>query len=97
MAGLDLSKMRIVHVSDTGAADDPYEAWLAGAPWAGPVASWLEDEEETISINYTSGTTGQPKGVMYTYRGAALNALANVIETQLTADSAFLWTLPMFH
>jgi len=97
VASLDLAGMRIVHVADTGAADDPYEAWLAGAPWTGPVESWLEDEEETISINYTSGTTGQPKGVMYTYRGAALNALANVIETHLTAESTYLWTLPMFH
>src|SRR5689334_11289565 len=59
--------------------------------------SWLEDEEETISINYTSGTTGNPKGVMYTYRGAYLNALTEVIETGLNSDSVYLWTLPMFH
>ncbi len=88
--------LRVVRVLDTGAADDPYEAFLAaGSPE--PVASWLEDEEETISINYTSGTTGRPKGVMYTYRGAYLNALGEVIETGMTFQSVYLWTLPMFH
>ena len=45
-------------------------------------ASWLEHEEETISINYTSGTTGRPKGVQYTYRGAYLNALSEVIHAR---------------
>ncbi|MGZ3548255.1 MAG: acyl--CoA ligase family protein [Vulcanimicrobiaceae bacterium] len=55
------------------------------------------DEDATISINYTSGTTGQPKGVMYTYRGAYLNALAEVFHAGLCADSVYLWTLPMFH
>ena len=60
-------------------------------------ASWLEHEEETISINYTSGTTGRPKGVQYTYRGAYLNALGEVIHAGLSAESVYLWTLPMFH
>ena len=59
--------------------------------------SWLEHEEETISINYTSGTTGRPKGVQYTYRGAYLNALSEVIVAGMGNDSAYLWTLPMFH
>jgi fatty-acyl-CoA synthase len=59
--------------------------------------SWLEHEEETISINYTSGTTGRPKGVQYTYRGAYLNALNEVIVAGLGTGSAYLWTLPMFH
>jgi fatty-acyl-CoA synthase len=59
--------------------------------------SWLEHEEETISINYTSGTTGRPKGVQYTYRGAYLNALSEVIVAGLGTGSAYLWTLPMFH
>ena len=59
--------------------------------------SWLEHEEETISINYTSGTTGRPKGVQYTYRGAYLNALSEVIVAGLSPDSVYLWTLPMFH
>jgi fatty-acyl-CoA synthase len=93
---LDLSAMRVWRVDDTGSAGDPYEDFLAqGTP--GPVESWLEDEEETIAINYTSGTTGRPKGVMYTYRGAYLNAIGEVLETGMTFDSRYLWTLPMFH
>jgi fatty-acyl-CoA synthase len=55
------------------------------------------DELATISINYTSGTTGQPKGVMYTHRGAYVNALAEVFEANLRPESVYLWTLPMFH
>src|SRR5580704_13109252 len=82
--------------SGTGAGPDPYEEFLAAASPAMP-ASWLEHEEETISINYTSGTTGQPKGVQYTYRGAYLNALNEVIVAGMSADSVYLWTLPMFH
>jgi fatty-acyl-CoA synthase len=57
----------------------------------------LEDENDAISINYTSGTTGSPKGAVYHHRGAYLNALGEVIETHLTSESVFLWTLPMFH
>jgi fatty-acyl-CoA synthase len=93
---LDLSGLHVVRVADTGAADDPYEAFLAGASPDEP-ESRLEHEEETISINYTSGTTGRPKGVQYTYRGAYLNALNEVIVAGLAAESAYLWTLPMFH
>ena len=55
------------------------------------------DEDATIAINYTSGTTGRPKGVMYTYRGAYLNALAEVFHHNLRPESVYLWTLPMFH
>ena len=93
---LDLEAIQVVCITDSGAADDPYEAFLAAGS-AEPVESWLEDEEETITINYTSGTTGKPKGVMYTYRGTYLNALAEVIETGLTSSSVYLWTVPMFH
>jgi fatty-acyl-CoA synthase len=62
-----------------------------------PLEIWLQDEYEPISINYTSGTTGRPKGVVYHHRGAFLNALAMTIESRLTPDSRMLWTLPMFH
>jgi fatty-acyl-CoA synthase len=85
-----------VRIDDTGEPGDPYEDYLAeGSP--GAVESMLEDEEETISINYTSGTTGQPKGVMYTYRGAYLSALGNAIEVGMGYETRYLWTLPMFH
>ena len=58
---------------------------------------WLGNEDDVISINYTSGTTGRPKGVMYHHRGAYLNALAMALHHRLSEDSAYLWTLPMFH
>ena len=73
-----------------------YEAFLAGAPGGEPEKR-LAGEEDTISINYTSGTTGRPKGVMYTHRGAYLNALAEAHHARLDSRSAYLWTLPMFH
>jgi len=93
---LDLSGVRVVRVDDTGAPGDPYEDFLAqGAPE--PVESWLESEDETLSINYTSGTTGRPKGVMYSHRGAYMNAIGEVIESGMTFDTRYLWTLPMFH
>jgi fatty-acyl-CoA synthase len=85
-----------VRIDDTGAPDDPYEAFLAEGS-SEPVPSVLEDEGEPISINYTSGTTGRPKGAVYHYRGAYLNALGEAIETRLTPESVYLWTLPMFH
>jgi acyl-CoA synthetase (AMP-forming)/AMP-acid ligase II len=93
-APLDLADVTVIRCAGTG--DAPYEEFLAAASPVMP-ASWLEHEEETISINYTSGTTGQPKGVQYTYRGAYLNALNEVIVARLSADSVYLWTLPMFH
>jgi fatty-acyl-CoA synthase len=93
---LDLGGLRVVRIADTGAPGDPYEDFIAaGSPES--IESWLEDEEETISINYTSGTTGRPKGVMYTYRGTYLNALGQVIEAGMNNDSVYLWTVPMFH
>src|SRR5690606_25389575 len=52
---------------------------------------------EEIAINYTSGTTGRPKGVTFCHRGAYINAWGEVIETGMTPNSTYLWTLPMFH
>jgi acyl-CoA synthetase (AMP-forming)/AMP-acid ligase II len=93
-AGLD--GVRVIRVDDSGAADDPYEQLLASGSADRP-PSRLEDEEETISVNYTSGTTGRPKGVRYTYRGAYLNALNEAIVAGLSSESVFLWLQPMFH
>jgi len=55
------------------------------------------DEWDAIALNYTSGTTGNPKGVVYHHRGAALNAISNVLEWDMPKHSVYLWTLPMFH
>jgi fatty-acyl-CoA synthase len=73
-----------------------YEALLAGGD---PGFAWLwpEDEWHAIALNYTSGTTGNPKGVVYHHRGAALMCYANVIATGLGRRPVYLWTLPMFH
>jgi fatty-acyl-CoA synthase len=71
-----------------------YEELLAAAtPRAVPPA----DERALLSVNYTSGTTGRPKGVMYHHRGAYLQALAMAAHTGLSPSAVHLWTLPMFH
>jgi fatty-acyl-CoA synthase len=77
-----------------GRTDDQYEHLLASAD---PSHHAVADERGMISINYTSGTTGKPKGVMYHHRGAYLQALAMAFEMRLDCDSTYLWTLPMFH
>jgi len=93
---IDLTGVTVIRIDDTGAPGDPYEDFIAeGSPE--PCEPWIEDEWETISINYTSGTTGRPKGVMIHHRGAYLNAIGETIETSLTADAKYMWTLPMFH
>jgi len=73
-----------------------YEAWIATGD---PNFAWRmpQDEWEAISLNYTSGTTGNPKGVVYHHRGAALMCYANVINTGMGQHPVYLWTLPMFH
>src|SRR5947209_11944852 len=96
VAPLPLTGVTVIRYTGSADEEDPYERFLREASATAP-ESWLEDEEETISINYTSGTTGRPKGVQYTYRGAYLNALSEVIVAGMNPDSVYLWTLPMFH
>ena len=79
-------------VAGNGSGD--YEDRLAAAP---RMRLAVTDEAAPISINYTSGTTGRPKGVMYHHRGAYLQALAMAFHSRLDAATGFLWTLPMFH
>jgi fatty-acyl-CoA synthase len=87
--------LEVIRVDGAGATD-PYEQLLGqGDPAGAP--STLLDEQEPIAIDYTSGTTGRPKGVVYTFRGAYLNALGEVIEAELGHHPVYLWTLPMFH
>ena len=73
-----------------------YEAFLAEGdaadPWERPADEW-----DSMALNYTSGTTGNPKGVVFHHRGAFLNAMGNVIAFGLDALTRYLWTLPMFH
>ena len=73
-----------------------YEEFLASSP-PGDHREALDSELDPISINYTSGTTGMPKGVQFHARGAYLNALGEILESGVTWRSAYLWTLPMFH
>ncbi len=73
-----------------------YEAFLATGDAAAPIHT-PKDEWEAISLSYTSGTTGNPKGVVAHHRGAYLNAAANALAFTLTPRSVYLWTLPMFH
>ena len=79
---------------DIGALD--YDALLAGGDPAGPIRT-PEDEWAAISLSYTSGTTGDPKGVVAHHRGAYLNSCANALAFELTPRSVYLWTVPMFH
>ncbi len=76
--------------------DIDYESLLAEGE---PHADFDEprDEWQALCLLYTSGTTGNPKGVLYHHRGAYLNALGNMVTTGLGRDSVYLWTLPMFH
>ena len=76
--------------------DMDYEAFLATGD---PEFAWTppDDEWQAISLNYTSGTTGNPKGVVYHHRGAYLNALGNILSWSLGRHPVYLWTLPMFH
>jgi len=89
-------KLPIVEIGDGRLGDVEYEDFLSegdpAAPWSPP-----QDEWEAIALNYTSGTTGNPKGVVFHHRGAFLNAIGNAITFGLDRHSVYLWTLPMFH
>jgi fatty-acyl-CoA synthase len=85
-----------LHTGGERLGEMDYEAFLAEGdpdfPWQPPADEW-----QAICLLYTSGTTGNPKGVVYHHRGAFLNALGNTIEFGLDGHSVYLWTLPMFH
>lgn len=97
-----LSSVKVIDVANYQNKGDPpcpYEQLLDSCA---PRLSWndlplTQDENAIISINYTSGSTGRPKGVQCTFRGCYLTALSNCINAQLTPESVYLWTLPMFH
>ncbi len=103
-AALSHAKSRplVVHADDPDCAKGAligtldYEALIAaGDPTFTPAA--IRDEWDAIALNYTSGTTGDPKGVVYHHRGAYLNALSNLAIFRLSPQLVYLWTLPMFH
>jgi fatty-acyl-CoA synthase len=92
----------VIDIADTSVPDGErvgemdYEAFLAtGDPTFAEVMP--KDEWDAIALNYTSGTTGNPKGVVYHHRGAYLNALGNVLVWGMRQHPVYLWTLPMFH
>ncbi|KAK9717642.1 hypothetical protein K7432_006041 [Basidiobolus ranarum] len=93
-------KLKIIQVNSSGRSDDPYEQFLEkgrslSRGWE--ELNLLGDEDDTISICYTSGTTGRPKGVMLTYRGVYISSLGNSLEAELNSESVMMWTLPLFH
>jgi len=101
--GLAKVKPRVIDYDDpefTGPGERlgsrEYEEFLAGGEadfaWRIP-----DDEWDAISLNYTSGTTGDPKGVVYHHRGAYLLAIGNVVTCGMAKHPVYLWTLPMFH
>jgi len=97
-AGAEAAGVPVVHLADPGASGD----WdVVGSTDAPPLPAVLSeaiaDEWQPLCINYTSGTTGTPKGVVYHHRGAHLNALGNLLALGLDRASVYLWTLPMFH
>src|SRR3546814_6745178 len=79
-----------------GFAGTDYESLIAAGD---PDFDWrrVDDEWDAISLNYTSGPTGNPKGVVYHHRGAYLAAMSHAMAFNMTADTVYLWTLTMFH
>jgi fatty-acyl-CoA synthase len=91
----------IIEIVDQGFAPSglgvtDYETFLAESDASEPF-TWPRDEWDAVSLNYTSGTTGKPKGVVYHHRGAYLNSLGSALTFSLTPQSVYLWTLPLFH
>ena len=91
---IEIDASRAGHPAASGWIE--YEDFIAKGDAAAAV-EWPEDEWRAIALNYTSGTTGNPKGVVYHHRGAYLNALGQALAMQLGPGSVYLWTLPMFH
>ncbi|QYB00160.1 AMP-binding protein (plasmid) [Rhodococcus sp. USK10] len=91
---IDSAVAKLTHPLLTIRADDRYEELIASGS---PLRTTPGNESPLLSINYTSGTTGRPKGVMYHHRGAYLQALAMVGHMGLSPRTVHLWTLPMFH
>ena len=110
VAGLDLGLTQLAEVIEVPDSTIPYPEVPAGMgttqyadflapsghrdadlPWS------VEDERAPITLNYTSGTTGKPKGVLYSHRGAYLNSLGETFHNHFTGETRYLWTLPMFH
>jgi len=90
----EVEGVRGVRVGSLVGGPDEYEE-LVGEDT--PMCITPSDERGVLSINYTSGTTGTPKGVLYHHRGAYLQALAMVVHAKLSVSDVYLWTLPMFH
>jgi fatty-acyl-CoA synthase len=95
------TRPRIVEIDDlgkgpAGLGEIEYEAFL-GENDPARAFTTPEDEWDAISLNYTSGTTGNPKGVVYHHRGAYLNSLGTALTVGLKPESVYLWTLPLFH
>ncbi|MBN3851218.1 acyl-CoA synthetase [Paraburkholderia sp. Ac-20342] len=102
-AALEFPGLLVISVADAQPADaaqfiraTDYEAFLQAGDlafeWTRPADEW-----DAIALNYTSGTTGDPKGVVYHHRGAYLNALSNILEWDMPKHAVYLWTLPLFH
>ncbi len=101
LAGLEIKPL-VIDIDDPSGpggkclGETTYEEFLlSGDPdfdWQNPADEW-----DAIALNYTSGTTGDPKGVVYHHRGAHLNAVNNVLNWGMPHHAVYLWTLPMFH
>jgi fatty-acyl-CoA synthase len=102
-AVIDTPELRVIVVNDVAAPGSielpravEYEKFLCDGDshfaWVGP-----SDEWDAIALNYTSGTTGDPKGVVYHHRGAYMAALGNILEWDMPKHAVYLWTLPLFH